>query len=140
MGSIGMASAPQPSQIVERKRRQNRNRQAIVWRDQTIAKLLSELKRVRPLNEEEKDLFDRALRHAGPKRSVWRWSAKEDRMLEKLIAKRSRQRRYVSYGKPFQTDTEVLQLAMQLGRTYMAVHRRMERLRKCSDAQKKREG
>lgn len=111
---------------LEKRRAARRKSAAIAWRDQTIARLFSELKRVRPLNDEEKQLFDRALSGAGPKRSIWSWSAKEDRILLTFMARRIRAGR----PKPFQPNVEILNIAVKLGRSYMAVHRRIERLRK----------
>jgi hypothetical protein len=123
------------AQDTERRRSDWRKRKAVAWRDQTIAKLFSEIKRVRPLNDDEKQMFDRALAGAGPKCDKWRWSEKEDRKLLALMRKRQR----IGRPKPFQPNMDVMNLAIEFGRTYMAVHRRIERLRKqmkCSDARK----
>jgi hypothetical protein len=139
--------AHQPMQIedaetsseTERRRKLSRQRKAVKWRDETIIRLFSEVRRGRPLEPHEKEIFDRACYGLGPKRDVWRWSEKEDRRLLALIARRARTGRPA----PFTPNTEVLQLAMEMGRSYMAVHRRIERLRKrmkCSDARTKAKG
>lgn len=113
-----------------------RNGVATKWRDQTIVTLLEKLQRCRDLEPEESALMERTVRRLTPKREVWRWSEKEDRLLQSFIRRRARAGR----PKPFQRNDEVRALAQELGRTYFAVHRRIERLRKgnCSDAGKKR--
>lgn len=139
MTSMGKVQPEDTARNVESRRKKRRNRVAIAWRDQTIAKLFSEIKRVRPLNPEEKQLFDRALAGLGPKREVWHWTEKEDRALLKFMARRHRTGR----PQPFKPNDEILNLAVELGRSYMAVHRRIERLRKrgkCSDAGKRAKG
>lgn len=113
-----------------------RNGTATKWRDQTIVQLLEKLARHRELQPEESSLMERTVRRLTPKREVWRWSEKEDRLLLAMIRRRAR----VGRPKPFQRNDEIRNLADQLGRSYFAVHRRMERLRKrrnCSDAKRK---
>ena len=117
----------------------SRNGVATKWRDQTIIELLGKLQRCRDLDEVETALLDRTVRRLTPKREVWRWSEKEDRLLKAFIRKRARTGR----PKPFQPNDEVRQLAEQLGRTYFATHRRIERLRKgqqCSSAARRGNG
>ena len=129
----------EPTSKIEKRRRARRKQKAIAWRDQTIARLFSEVKRHRPLAQEEKDQFDRALAGLGPKRDVWRWSEKENRQLIEFIKQRQKNGRPA----PFQVNSEVLEIAESMGRTYMAVHRQIERLRKrmkCSKAEEKRKG
>lgn len=114
-------------------------RTATRWRDQTIVDLLSELQRCRDLQPKESALLERTVRRLTPKREVWRWSEKEDRLLKAFIRRRARKGR----PKPFQRNDEVRNLADQLGRSYFAVHRRIERIRKgrkCSDASQKAKG
>lgn len=106
------------------------------WRDQTIIALLEKLARHRELDETESSLMERTVRRLTPKREVWRWSEKEDRLLLSIIKRRARRGR----TKPFQRNDEVRRIAEQLGRTDWAVYRRMERLRKrckCSDERKR---
>ncbi|MES2902674.1 MAG: hypothetical protein V4696_00670 [Pseudomonadota bacterium] len=113
-----------------------RNGTAVKWRDQTIVTLLEKLNRHRELEPEERVLMDRTIRRITPKRDVWRWSEKEDRLLLAFMKRRTRAGR----PKPFQPNDEVRNLAEELGRSYFAVHRRIERLRKagkCSDAAKR---
>lgn len=113
-----------------------RNGTATKWRDMTIVALLEKLARERDLDPDESALMERTVRRLTPKREVWRWSEKEDRLLLAMIRRRARMGR----PKPFQRNDEIRNLADQLGRSYFAVHRRMERLRKrrkCSDAKRK---
>jgi hypothetical protein len=101
--------------------------------DQTIISLLESLQRERELREDESSLMERTVRRMTPRREIWRWSEREDRMLKEFIKRRAK----VGRPKPFQPNDEVRLLAAGMGRTYMAVHRRIERLRKrmkCSDA------
>lgn len=114
---------------------------AIRRRDEAIVDLLGRLQRHRELSGEEGRMLEQALyrlNRARPKREVWRWTEKEDRMLKALIRRRAR------YGrpKPFQANDDVRKLAAKFGRTDWAVYRRIERLRKakCSSANGKRKG
>jgi hypothetical protein len=94
---------------------------------------------MRSLTSSELRGIETAIQHLGPKRSVWRWSAKEDRKLILLIRKRGFSLRV----KPFETNREVLEIAESMGRTYEAVHKRIQRLRKrmnCPNAQDGGEG
>ena len=109
------------------------------WRDQTIIDLLDKLQRERDLNPDESALMERTIRRLTPKREVWRWSEKEDRVLKTVLRRRSRN----GPPKPFQRNDEVRLLAETFGRTEWAVYRRMERLRKrgkCSRAGAKAKG
>lgn len=108
---------------------------AVKWRDQTIIRLLESLSRVRDLEPEEGALLERTVRRLTPKREVWRWSEKEDRVLKTVLRRRARK----GPPKPFQRNDEVRLLAETFGRTEWAVYRRMERLRKCSRAKRKAE-
>jgi hypothetical protein len=112
---------------------------SVKWRDQTIINLLGKLQRERDLQPDESALLERTVRRLTPRREVWRWSEKEDRLLKAFIRRRAR----IGRPKPFQPNDEVRLLATSMGRTYMAVHRRIERLRKakkCSDACKVAKG
>ena len=124
--SIVMAETSRHAAFRQRRRRHAR---AIEWRNQTIVELLAELKRVRGLSAAESELYERTLAGLGPKRSIWRWTAKEDRRLILLIKRRGHSLRI----KPFETNREVLELAESMGRTYEAVHKRIQRLRKRMD-------
>lgn len=106
---------------------------AVKWRDQTILGLIEKLSRVRNLDPDEEALQERTVRRLTPKRDVWRWSEKEDRLLKAVIRRRARK----GPPKPFQRNDEVRLLAETFGRTEWAVYRRMERLRKCSRAKRK---
>jgi hypothetical protein len=108
---------------------------AVKWRDHQIINLLDKLQRERDLNPDESSLMERTVRRVTPRREIWRWTAKEDLALKAFIKRRAKNGR----PKPFQPNDEVRLLAASMGRTYMAVHRRIERLRKglkCSDAAK----
>lgn len=112
---------------------------AVKWRDQTIISLLDKIQRERDLEPEECVLMERTVRRLTPRREVWRWSEREDRLLKAFMRRRAR----VGGPKPFQRCDEVRNLAAALNRSYMAVHRRIERLRKaknCSDAKRKAKG
>jgi hypothetical protein len=114
-------------------------RTAIVWRDKTIVGLLEEIGRLRDLREEESLLQERTVRRLTPRREVWRWTEKEDRRLKMVIRKWPRLRQQ----KPYQRNDLIRVLAAEMGRTEMAIYRRIERLRKrmkCSDAQAKQKG
>lgn len=97
------------------------------------------LSRFRGLESQEVDQVERALRVVARARKGWRWTEREDRLLKAFIRRRARNGR----PKPFQPNDEVRRLAAELNRSYMAVHRRIERLRKglkCSDAKRKAKG
>ena len=66
------------------------------------------------------------MRAQAPKRARWHWTAEEDSKVMALIRKRAIDGRPA----PYERNSEVKRLAKRLGRSYMAVHRRMERLRK----------
>jgi hypothetical protein len=122
-----MADTPKPRRVST----------AVISRDKTIVTLLESLQRARDLDESETVLLERTVRRLTPPREIWRWSEKEDRELKAFIRKRAR----IGRPKPFQPNDEVRLLAASMGRTYMATHRRIERLRKrmkCSDARKER--
>jgi hypothetical protein len=112
---------------------------AVRSRDETIVNLLGSLQRIRDLDQGETALLERTVRRLTPPREIWRWSEKENRQLKAFIKRRAR----IGRPKPFQPNDEVRQLAAEMGRSYMAVHRQIERLRKrmkCSDAQSRRKG
>ncbi|PYJ10809.1 MAG: hypothetical protein DMF06_05230 [Verrucomicrobia bacterium] len=105
-------------------------KQRLVDRDTTILGLLDRLGRERPLDSEELRLMDNAMRRLGlrltGKRDKWRWSQAEDAELAALNS------RWARYGRPqpYQQNDAVRELAEKFGRSYMAVHRRLARLRK----------
>jgi hypothetical protein len=93
----------------------------------------------RVLSIDESLILERSLRRLGPKREIWRWSAKEDRRLKLLIKRRG----FSLRGKPFQRNDEVQRIAQDMGRSYLAVLKRIERLRRqmiCPNANGKRKG
>jgi hypothetical protein len=61
---------------------------ATTWRDQTIIELLEKIQRCRNLDDAESALMERTVRRLTPKREVWRWSEKEDRLLQAFIPRR----------------------------------------------------
>jgi uncharacterized coiled-coil DUF342 family protein len=79
----------------------------------------------RPLTNEESEQLERILRRLGPKRDIWRWSAKDDRKLKMLIKRRG----FCLRIKPFQRNDEVQRIAEDMGRSYEAVLKRIQRLR-----------
>lgn len=112
---------------------------AVRWRDQTIISLLESLQRERDLKEGESALMERTVRRLTPRREIWRWSEKEDRLLKAMIRCWPRLRQQ----KPYQPNDRIRKVAEELGRTEMAIYRRMERLRKrmkCSDASSRAKG
>lgn len=129
-----MGGGIETSRRAAQRQRRRRHARAIEWRNQAIVDLLGELRRIRGLTAEESELHERALAGLGPKRTIWRWTAKEDRKLVLLIKKRGFSLRV----KPFETNREVLEIAESMGRSYEAVHKRIQRLRKrmnCPNAQ-----
>lgn len=114
-------------------------RSATKWRDQTIIGLLEKLSRERELHPEECALMERTVRRLKPKRSIWRWSEKEDRLLSEFIKRRA----YLPRPKPFQPNDEVRLLAQSLNRSYETTHKRLQLLRKAMNfpnAGKRRKG
>lgn len=99
---------------------------AVRSRDETIVNLLGSLQRHRDLDHGETALLERTVRRLTPPREIWRWSAQEDLKLKAFIKRRAKTGR----PRPFEGDDEVRELAESMGRTYWAVHRRIERLRK----------
>jgi hypothetical protein len=99
---------------------------AVRSRDETIVNLLGSLQRHRDLDHGETALLERTVRRLTPPREVWRWSEKEDRLLKSVIRRWPRLRQQ----KPYQPNGRIRLLAQQLGRSEMAIYRRMERLRK----------
>lgn len=95
--------------------------------EQVLARL-DRIGRVRELSEEESLLLERTLRRHDRQsgRRTRPWSKREDQKLERLIAKRAR----IGLPKPFTRNDEVRRIAADMGRTYWAVLRRIERLRK----------
>ena len=87
--------------------------------DQLIA-----IGRQRALNDDETTRLV-SLARWERKREVWRWSEKEDRQLKALI-----KRRASVICKPFTRNDEIRLIAQAMGRSYIAVHKRIERLRK----------
>lgn len=125
---------PETPEYVNRKRAFTMG--ASMMRKRVTLMVLEDIARQRPLSPNEAEEIARlATQMARRKRQLWRWTAEEDAKLVALIRKRERHGR----PKPYTRNGEVARLARQLGRTYMAVHRRMERLRKagagnCSNA------
>jgi hypothetical protein len=101
---------------------------AVRTRDETICDLLERLSRLRPLSDDESVMLRKTLCRLGTRQGNWRWTKEEDDAVRVLM------RRRMKYGAPppYQANDEVRDLAAALGRSYMAVHRRMERLRKRS--------
>jgi hypothetical protein len=106
---------------------------AKMMRRTAMLTVLDGIARRRPLDPPEAALMaglaDRMARH---KRPLWRWTVEEDARIMALIRKRARTGRPA----PYKRNRDVARLAQKLGRSYMAVHRRMERLRaaNCSNA------
>lgn len=100
--------------------------QAVMRRDAVILELLEHICRVRPLTADETELLTRTMQRLGTKQPNWRWSAEEDTIVRQFVYRRMKS------GPPplFCRNDEVRLLAARLGRSYMAVHRRMERIRK----------
>lgn len=110
-----------------------------IRRAMTLLAHLDELQRHRVLDALESALVERLVRKTMPPRETWRWSAKEDRRLIAFM----RRRAVGGRPAPFKPNDEVRKIAAEFGRSYMAVHRRMERLRKrekCSDVSKRQLG
>lgn len=102
-------------------------RGAVERRNLIIVGLLEKLSRHRPLDATEAALMEEMLHRSGiNRRERWWWTKEEDAALARLNSKWAR------FGRPlpYQQDDSIRQLAEQFGRTYWAVHRRLERLRK----------
>lgn len=99
----------------------------IAWRDKELLGLLEKLSRLRPLASDEAALMQALLyRCNGRQNERWWWTKEEDAELARLNA------RWARYGRPppYQQDDQIRSVAEKFGRSYMAVHRRLERLRK----------
>ena len=92
-----------------------------------LARLQRTAKR-RPLAAEETETIARLLRTLTPRRLTWFWRAEEDAKVLALVKRRAAKGR----PRPYERNGEVKRLAKRLGRSYMAVHRRMERLRRAA--------
>ena len=99
--------------------------QAVRIRDETICDLLERLCRARPLSHEESALLMKTLTRLGAKAANWRWTRNEDKAVQRFLARR----REEPPRKPYTPNEEVRVLAARLGRSEMAVYRRMARLR-----------
>jgi hypothetical protein len=107
---------------------------AALMRGQAAIDVLGRIASRRPLDSQESAMLARRMRGKVPKRDRWHWTQEEDLAVAELIAKREAEGR----PPPYQPNGDVQRLADRLGRSYWAVHRRMERLRKmpgnCSNA------
>ena len=101
--------------------------QAVRLRDEVICDLLERLCRSRPLTDDESVLLAKTMLRLGTKQ-MRRWTRNEDKAVRRLMARRLER----GPVQPFVRNDEVRVLAQRLGRSYMAVHRRMERLRQRS--------
>lgn len=100
-------------------------RNALKVRDEAIYHLLDKLGRCRPLDDWESDLLLRTSNRLAVKRERWHWTPDDDHAVLVFMVHRQRK----GLPRPYQRNNEVRRLATRLGRSYMAVHRRMERLR-----------
>ena len=91
-----------------------------------VINLLQRIATWRPLSRRESEMLARYMRRQAPKRPKYFWKPNEDAQVWALIRKRAEEGRPA----PYQRNNEVKRLAAHLGRSYMAVHRRMERLKK----------
>ena len=104
-------------------------------RDELTLQRLGEIERQRALTNDESVLLERVIRRMDRSRErdrPWSWTPAEDRKIRMFMAKRAR----ACLPKPFQRNDEVRNLASEMGRTYWAVLRRIERLRKMDKAKK----
>jgi hypothetical protein len=104
-----------------------------------VAGTAAVVSRERVLSADESAHLESAVRRLTSRRDVWRWTAKENQLLKAFIRKRAR----IGRPRPFQPNDEVRRLAQEMGRSYMAVHRQIERLRKrmkCSNAKRGAKG
>ena len=103
------------------------HRRALDRRNKLIIGLLEQLGRHRDLTLPETRLLEEMLHRSGTnRRERWWWTKEEDAELAKLNSYWAR------YGRPppYQQDDSIRVLAARFGRSYFAVHRRLERLRK----------
>ena len=88
---------------------------------------LDEVSRNRQLAEAESELLALTMRRLEVKHAFYQWTRAEDDAIRRLMARRYARK---TKTKPSQSSREIRELADTLGRSYRAVHRRMERLRK----------
>lgn len=115
-----------PEQQMRRRMQLLAKRNALHQRDVALCDLLSKLQVFRPLDRNETWLLAGAVHRLGLTHDKWHWTPEEDEMILRLLRNRSRRRP----KRPFTANNEVERLAAQLGRSYWAVQRRIERLRK----------
>jgi len=101
---------------------------ANVARDQIIFSVLDEISRHRPLTAPESELMEIAIHRLGLMREKWHWTPWEDEMIVRLLKRRA-ERRWKRRERPARAAHEVRELAEELGRSYWAVQRRLERIR-----------
>jgi hypothetical protein len=99
---------------------------AIERRNVLIIGLLEKLSRHRELDAAECALLDEMLYRTRPKNEQRWWTKEQDAALGRL------NRNWARWGRPlpYQQDDTIRDLAVAFGRSYFAVHRRLERLRK----------
>ena len=99
---------------------------ALERRNKLIVGLLEKLSRHRALDESECALLDEMLYRSARKNERWWWTKEEDAALARVNSNWAR------FGRPppYQADDTIRLLAVRFGRSYFAVHRRLERLRK----------
>lgn len=90
--------------------------------------ILAELDRVsrtRPLTDAESLALERSIRAHERKRSKWHWTQQEDRRIRAFLRNNRRSCYRVS---------KIKTLAAELGRSYLATLKRIQRLRNCPNA------
>jgi hypothetical protein len=101
-------------------------RTALERRNKLIVGLLEKLSRHRALDAAECALLDEMLYRSARKNERWWWTKEEDAALARVNSNWAR------FGRPqpYVADDTIRELALRFGRSYFAVHRRLERLRK----------
>jgi hypothetical protein len=98
---------------------------ASMMRRRAMAQVLMNIAKRRALDRHESDLLERILNRERHKRKRWNWTKQEDEKIRALM----RRQRARGKPRPYTKSPAVARLAKQLGRSYLAIHKRMKRLR-----------
>jgi len=127
MHRLGLAPGQQsPAEQMRHRMQMLAKRNALHQRDVSICNLLGKIQQFRPLDRHENTLLAGAMHRLGLTHDKWHWTPEEDELVFRLLRNRARRKRPKL---PFTVNGEVERLAMELGRSYWAVQRRIERLR-----------
>lgn len=138
MHRLGLAPGQQsPAEQMRQRMQLLAKRNALHQRDVAICNLLGKIQHLRQLDRHETTLMAGAMHRLGLTHDKWHWTPEEDELVLRLLRNRARRKRPKL---PFTTNGEVERLAVELGRSYWATQRRIERLRNGRGKMFKREG